>query len=317
MSKIVVLLGGKSPEREVSLVSGAEIAQQLRLNGHEVTELDPADMQYGHELILTIHNLQPDLVFIGLHGGDGENGILQAMLNGSNIRFTGSGFKASTIAMDKLLSKFVASQAGVPHPDYFVLNKPDYIKKLIGTYEEYHKGFAAGNQSQEVVVKPMDAGSSVGVHIVKDEKGWQQALEDAFNYSEKVLVEEYIEGRELTVTILDGMALPVVEIKPHNGFYDYPNKYTAGNTTYHAPAELNDSEAKKVQDFAVRIWQAMDCSGYARIDFRYNGRQFYFLEVNTLPGMTPLSLTPMAAKQVGISFGELLEKIICAIPLNI
>jgi D-alanine-D-alanine ligase len=314
MSKIAVLLGGTSPERQVSLVSGMEIAKQLRLNGHEVTEIDPADFSYGHELISAIHQTNPDLVFIGLHGGDGENGVLQAMLGSSGLRFTGSGFKASTVAMDKLLSKYIAAQAQVPYPDYYVLEKADFNRGLCGNYDEYSKGFASADSGPEIVVKPADAGSSVGVHIVKDEANWEAALEDAFRFSGRVLAEQYIEGRELTVTILDGVALPVVEIKPHNGFYDYPNKYTAGNTTYIAPAELNDSVAKKVQDFAVKIWQAMNCSGYARIDFRYNGRQFYFLEVNTLPGMTPLSLTPMAAKAVGISFGELLERIIGAIP---
>jgi D-alanine-D-alanine ligase len=314
MSKVAVLLGGTSPEREVSLVSGAEIAQQLRLNGHQVCEFDPADFAFGHELLAAIHQTQPDLVFLGLHGGDGENGVLQALLGSSGLRFTGSGFKASAVAMDKLLSKYIASQAEVPYPDYYVLEKSDFTRGLCGSYDEYRRGFAASGTGAEIVVKPAEAGSSVGVHIVKDEVSWQAALQDAFLYSNKVLVEQYIEGRELTVTVLDGVAMPVVEIKPHNGFYDYPNKYTAGNTTYVAPAELNDSEAKKVQDFAVKIWQAMNCSGYARIDFRYNSRQFYFLEVNTLPGMTPLSLTPMAAKAVGISFGELLERIIGAIP---
>jgi D-alanine-D-alanine ligase len=314
MLRIVVLLGGKSPEREVSLISGAAVAKQLRLNGHEVLELDPADYQYGYELLSAIINKHTDVVFIGLHGGDGENGVLQAMLQGSGIRYTGSGFKASAVAMDKLLSKFIAAQAEVPCPDYLILSKTNHINGLTGSYNECRRLFSASNPNPELVIKPADGGSSVGVHIVKNEAEWHQALEDAFKYSDKVMAEEYIEGRELTVTILDGTALPVVEIKPHNGFYDYPNKYTAGNTTYVAPAELDDKEADKVRDFALRIWQAMECSGYARIDFRYNGRQFYFLEVNTLPGMTPLSLTPMAAKAVGIGFGELLERIITAIP---
>lgn len=316
MSKIVVLLGGKSPEREVSLVSGAEIASQLRANGHMVTELDPADYSIGHEMIAAIHNYHPDLVFIGLHGGDGENGVLQAMLSGSGLPYTGSGFKASAVAMDKLLSKFIADSSEVPLPDYLMLNKSDYENDALTPYEIIRQSLTVRNHNREVVVKPLDAGSSVGVHIVADETDWDTALQDAFRFSERVMAEEYIAGRELTVTVLDGVALPVVEIIPHNGFYDYPNKYTAGNTTYQAPAELTDAEADRVKDYAVRIWQAMECSGYARIDFRYDGRQFYFLEVNTLPGMTPLSLTPMAAKAVGISFGDLLERIIRAIPLN-
>jgi D-alanine-D-alanine ligase len=316
MSKIVVLLGGKSPEREVSLVSGTEIASQLRANGHMVTELDPADYNLGHELISAIHNYLPDLVFIGLHGGEGENGVLQAMLSGSGLSYTGSGFKASAVAMDKLLSKFIADSSEVPLPDYLMLNKSEYENGALTPFEIIRQSLTVKNHNREVVVKPMDAGSSVGVHIVADETDWDTALQDAFRFSERVMAEEYIAGRELTVTVLDGEALPVVEIIPHNGFYDYPNKYTAGNTTYQAPAELTDAEADRVKDYAVRIWQAMECSGYARIDFRYDGRQFYFLEVNTLPGMTPLSLTPMAAKAVGISFGDLLERIIRAVPIN-
>jgi D-alanine-D-alanine ligase len=310
MLKIIVLLGGNSPERQVSLVSGAEIARQLRLNGHHVSELDPADFSAGHELIAAIYNHHPDLVFIGLHGGDGENGILQAMLEGSKIPFTGSGFKASAVAMDKLLSKFIAGQAGVPVPSFLMYNKTETNDNTKLTYDIIKSALSSTNSAKEIVIKPVDAGSSVGVHIVSGEDGFQNAITDAFKYSEKLMVEEYIAGRELTVTILDGTALPVVEIKPRNGFYDYPNKYTAGNTVYQAPAELAPDETQKVQHYAMKIWQAMECSGYGRIDFRYDGKEFYFLEVNTLPGMTPLSLTPMAAKAVGINFSELLDRII-------
>ncbi|MFO7659843.1 MAG: D-alanine--D-alanine ligase [Candidatus Cloacimonadaceae bacterium] len=310
MQKIVVLLGGKSPERKVSLVSGSEISKQLKLNGYQVIEMDPADYETGHELISAIDVRKPDLVFIGLHGGEGENGILQAMLAGSRIPFTGSDYKASAVAMDKLLSKIIAMQIEVPVPKHKILYKSDYQLNRLQSFDDYQKTLLKSGSAHELVVKPNDAGSSVGVHIVKAEKSWLKALADAFRYAEKVLVEEYIEGRELTVTILDKEALPVVEIKPHNGFYDYPNKYTSGNTDYIAPAELNQTEVNMVQDYAVRIWQAMECSGYGRIDFRYDGKTFYFLEVNTLPGMTPLSLTPMAAKAVGISFGDLLDRII-------
>jgi len=309
MLNIVVLLGGNSPERKVSLISGREITAQLKQNGHQVTQIDPADYPYSHEMIRAIHELSPDVVFIGLHGGEGENGVLQATLTASLIRFTGSSFKASAIAMDKLLSKFIADKATVPVPHYQIIQKKDYQNQGIPDYSFYHSKLTKSNHASEIVIKPVDAGSSVGVHIVQDESEWKIALVDAFQYSDKVMLEEFIEGRELTVTILDGIALPVVEIMPHEGFYDYPNKYTEGNTTYQAPADLTHLEATTVQEHALNIWQAMECSGYARIDFRYNGKVFYFLEVNTLPGMTPLSLTPMAAKAMGIDFGALLEKI--------
>ncbi len=309
MLSIVVLLGGNSSERDVSLTSGREISGQLKLNGHQITEIDPADYAFGHDMIKAIHDTKPDLVFIGLHGGEGENGVLQAMLSGSRIPYTGSHFKASAIAMDKLLSKFVAEQAQVKTPQYMVINKNDYANRKNPGYLDCLGLLIGGNSAPEVVVKPIDAGSSVGVHIVNDRTQWDNALSDALLYSDKVMIEEYIEGRELTVTVIDGEALPVVEIKPHDGFYDYPNKYTKGNTTYHAPAILTTQETATVQNQALKIWQVMECSGYARIDFRYNNKDFYFLEVNTLPGMTPLSLTPMSAKASGMDFGDLLEKI--------
>lgn len=316
MLKIVVLLGGKSPEREVSLVSGREISKQLVLNGYQVSELDPADYAFGHELIAAIQQIHPDLVFIGLHGGDGENGILQAMLDGNGIAYTGSGFKASAVAMDKLLSKYIARQAEVPVPAFLLLEKSNQQFLSTLTYDSLVIQLNQHSARQEVVIKPVDAGSSVGVHIVSSAAAFDQALQDAFLYSDKVMAEEYVVGRELTVTMLDGEVLPVVEIKPKNGFYDYPNKYTPGNTIYQAPAELNEAETKQVQNYARRIWKAMECAGYGRIDFRYDGTEFYFLEVNTLPGMTPLSLTPMAAKAVGIDFDELLDRIIGSVRLS-
>jgi D-alanine-D-alanine ligase len=217
------------------------------------------------------------------------------------------------VAMDKLLSKVVARQAGVPVPAFSVLGKADFLSKQAHTFNHYLQELDAAPATGRLVVKPVDAGSSVGVHIISGPEELDTALSDAFQYSHQVLVEEYIEGRELTVTVLDGVALPVVEIRPHQGFYDYPNKYSAGNTDYHAPADLTQEETAQIQDYALRIWQAMECSGYGRIDFRYNRKEFCFLEVNTLPGMTPLSLTPMAAKAVDISFGELLDRIIQAV----
>lgn len=311
MVRISVLLGGNSSERKVSLITGAEVAKQLRLNGYEVSELDPADFSDGHNLISAIKELKSDLVFIGLHGGDGENGVIQALLHSCDIPYTGSDFKSSAIAMDKLLSKYVARQVDVPVPAFFVAEN----KKISDyTFSTLNTILNSGSSSKAIVVKPVDSGSSVGVHIVDNEDDFKAALIDAFNHSDRVMIEQYIQGRELTVTVLDGIALPVVEIQPHKGFYDYPNKYSQGNTTYIAPAELNDNEAVTIQDYAIRIWRTMGCSGYGRIDFRYDNSVFYFLEVNTLPGMTPLSLTPMAAKAHGISFADLLDRIIAAVP---
>ncbi len=307
--KIVVLLGGNSPEREVSLNSGKMISRQLAESGHEVIEIDPADYAYQHDMLIELHQINPETVFIGLHGGDGENGRIQAILDAEKIRYTGSGFKASAMAMDKLVSKLIARESGIPVPRYFVMNKKS-MGAFGNLYQMVLQAIFANAEGGKLVVKPVDAGSSVGVNIVCSEKEFISAVHDALEFSNLAIAEEYIEGRELTVTILNGIPLPVVEIKPHQGWYNYFNKYKEGTTSYHVPADISSEEAAVIQEYALKIWQALDCAGYARIDFRSDGKDFFFLEVNTLPGMTSLSLTPMAAKAIGISFGELLEKII-------
>lgn len=306
MKRIVVLKGGFSPEREVSLVSGTEIAKELRLLGYNVHEIDPHDyvnsVSFVHEL--TKHN--PDIVFNGLHGGSGENGELQALLSLLNLPFTGSEFKACCITMDKYITKLIVAQEGIPVPKHILLRG--------NVLEDYSDPQDYASFTSElglpIIVKPNDAGSSVGISRVDDLHQIKNAVLDALKYSTSALLEEYIPGRELTVTVVDGKALPVVEIKPLSGWYDYNNKYTKGKTEYVAPARLDDSTAKLIQLYAERIWKAMDLSGYARIDFRYDDTKAFFLEVNTLPGMTPLSLTPMAAKAAGLSFGELLQSVI-------
>lgn len=306
MKNICVLKGGNSSEREVSLKSGSAIAAELRELGFHVSELDPADHPDLDELLAAIKVEHTDLVFIGLHGGLGENGKLQAALDLAGIPFTGSGFEACCVTMDKYLSKLVAQAEGIPTPAYIMMRED-----LICDYNtvEDLTGFVSA-LGMPVVVKPNDGGSSVGISIVKQIGDLKAAVRAAFNESRQVLVERFISGRELTVTVLDGQALPVVEIKPLQGWYDYSNKYTKGNTEYIAPAVLDPAVAQLVQLYATRLWKAFGLKGYARVDFRYDGEKAWFLEVNTLPGMTSLSLTPMAAKAAGISFAGLLEKII-------
>ncbi len=305
MYNIVVLKGGDSPEREVSLISGREIAQQLINDGHQVHELDPLDSDMS-QTIEKIKALETDIVFIGLHGGIGENGELQAALNLAGVPFTGSLHKACAITMDKYVSKLIAAGEGIPVPKCVHMRED-----LLHDYQD-SKDYSniIDLLGLPLVVKPNDAGSSVGISIVKTISELKPAVESAFQYSNSILIEEYIEGRELTVTILDGKALSVVEITPTDGWYDYHNKYTKGKTVYEAPAKLEEADTQLLKVYAERIWKATECQGYARIDFRFNGEKHYFLEVNTLPGMTPLSLTPMAAKAAGMSFGELLSSII-------
>lgn len=306
MEKIVVLKGGTSPEREVSLVSGSEIASALRNMGYIVQEIDPADYPKLSDLLTAIQNEQPLLVFNGLHGGSGENGELQAALSLAGIKFTGSGFKASCFSMDKYISKLIALAEGIPVPKYILMRED-----LLEDYQDVEDYSGFSNQlGLPIIVKPNDAGSSVGISRVECLEDLKPAVQKALQYSHSVLLEEYIPGRELTVTIIDSEAYPVVEIKPLEGWYDYTNKYTQGKTKYEAPAQIDDTVAKLLQLYALRLWKAFGLSGYARIDFRYDGLKPYFLEVNTLPGMTSLSLTPMAAKAEGMSFQELLQKII-------
>lgn len=306
MKRILVLKGGDSPEREVSLISGAEVAKALRESDYTVFEADPAEYENLSSLLLGIRAVKPDVVFNGLHGGSGENGELQAALQLAGIPFTGSGSKASTLAMDKYISKLIVAQEGIPIPKHILLRA-----NLLEDYQDpVDYSSIAETMGLPLIVKPNDAGSSVGIQLVMELDLLKDAVTEAFKYCRSVLLEEYIPGRELTVSILNGKALPVVEIRPKNGWYDYQNKYTKGNTEYLAPAPIEESLAQLVQMYAERSFWALSCSVYGRVDFRLNEDKAYFLEVNTLPGMTPLSLTPMAAKAAGLSFPDLLKQII-------
>ena len=305
MERITVLKGGDSPEREVSLVSGAAIANGLRGSGLEVTELDPADFSSLDKLIDRLKELGTGLIFLGLHGGSGENGQLQAALDLAGLRYTGSGFQACALTMDKYVAKLLAREEGVPVADWVLLRGDQ-----LGDYEDPRdlQGIV-DKLGLPLIVKPNAGGSSVGISKVETTDQLREATQQALKYSSSALLERFIPGRELTVTVLDGTALPVVEIKPLSGWYDYANKYKAGRSEYLAPAPIEEAVAQLIQMYAERLWQVFGLRGYARIDFRYDGDQPYFLEVNTLPGMTPLSLTPMAAKAVGISFADLVVKI--------
>ena len=306
MKNIVVLQGGNSPERDVSLTSAQAVATELRTLGYQVTELDPADYPNLGDMLIQLKQLGPDLIFNALHGGYGENGEIQALLDLNGFTFTGSAAKACVLTMDKYISKLVVREEGIPVPDS-VLMRYDMLADYNDPAD--YQGFI-DKLALPLIVKPVDAGSSVGISLVKDITGLKPAVVDAFRYCDRVLLEQYIPGRELTVTVLDGNALPVVEINPLDGWYDYQNKYNKGRTEYLVPAPLDTATTALLQLYAERIFKAVGCEAYARIDFRYDGIKAWFLEVNTLPGMTSLSLTPMAARAAGMSFGDLLTKII-------
>lgn len=298
MKKIIILSGGLSPEREVSIVSAQAVKQSLLELGYECQLYDPKEFSSISEMILDIKRQDLHIVFNALHGGDGENGNIQALLEMENIPFTGSGSLASKLAMDKYVSKLIAQDLAIPTAESILVTKgEDYSARI-------------KDISYPVIVKPNSGGSSVGISKVLSVDEVEGAVEEAFQFDNKVLIEDFIAGKELTVTVLGGEAFPVVEIRPIDGWYDYKNKYTSGKTEYICPAELSIAQVDIISNYAVEYYKRLDCKAYARVDFRFDGETFFFLEVNTLPGMTSLSLTPMSAKQAGLNFNSLLKSII-------
>ena len=324
---IAVLLGGTSEERRVSLASGRAIVEALRSRGHEVVPVDPAfgaipaDEEprfLGGEVGVTPPTLdelrrmgriavgpallelpavrEADLVFLGLHGGTGENGHIQAMLDVAGIRYTGSGMLGSALAFDKRVSKELLARAGVPTPAWVERDaRPER---------------AAAELGLPLVVKPAGGGSTVGLTVVREVDALPAAVKLAADYDPDVLLEAFIPGRELTVTVLEGEALPVVEIIPGNEIYDYESKYTPGKSEYVVPAELDPGEAEELQRLALRAYRVLRQGSVSRVDFRRRpDGTFWCLEANSLPGMTATSLVPKAAAAAGIGFPELCERI--------
>ena len=306
MQKVTVLKGGDSPEREISLISGAAVAKGLQEAGFEVQELDPAHYSNFAGLIAAMEKDPPAAVFLGLHGGSGENGQIQAALELAGFCHTGSGFAACALTMDKYVAKLMARQEGIPVADWMLFRgdlTEDYNdpSDLQGIQEKL---------GLPIMVKPNDGGSSVGISKVEELSQLKDAVKHALKFSNGALLERFIKGREFAVTVLDGKALPLVEIRPRDGWYDYQNKYNAGRTEYLVPAPVDEATTQLMQTYAERLWQVFGLQGYARVDFLYDEIQPWFLEVNTLPGMTPLSLTPMAARTVGIDFPKLMKTIV-------
>jgi D-alanine-D-alanine ligase len=245
-----------------------------------------------------------DIVFSALHGKWAEDGTIQSLLELRGIKYTGSKVLASALAMDKEMSKVIFRQSGVQTPDWFTVKNRSFEPTLISDQIKQEIGFPC-------IIKPNDQGSTVGLKFVKDKSNVDEGINVTKQYSHKALVEKYIPGREITVGILINEALPVLEIVPKSGLYDYESKYTIGMSEYIVPAKISEETAKKAQQQALTAFNSLGCEGYARVDFRLSdNNELYCLEVNTLPGMTPLSLVPKAAKAIGISFEELIKKII-------
>ena len=297
---VVVLMGGWSSEREVSLTSGRGVAEALRGRGwSNVTELDMDD-----QVARRLAELKPDVVFNALHGTPGEDGTVQGMMDLMGLKYTHSGLETSVIAIDKELTKMVL----VPHG----------IRMPAGKMVESESLFGEDPMARPYVLKPVNEGSSVGVAIVSADGNYGSPIgrdvEGPWHHFDELLAEPFIKGRELTVAVMGNEALAVTELKPVAGFYDYDAKYTDGLTVHVCPAEVPDEIAEAMMDMAAKAHRLLGCKGASRSDFRWDDEQgvagIYLLEVNTQPGMTPLSLVPEQAKLKGISYGELVERLI-------
>ncbi|MCM8796959.1 MAG: D-alanine--D-alanine ligase [Candidatus Omnitrophica bacterium] len=297
VGRIGVLMGGPSSEREISLKSGKAVQEALRGVGINVVGIDIKTDNVKENMRL-IQYYGINCAFIALHGKFGEDGTIQKILEDLEIPYTGSGVEASKLAMDKIASLRLFEEAGLAVPAYEILEKNSNWS-------------FSGNIKFPLVVKPATHGSSIGLSIIDKNSALAEALNLAFSFDDRVIIQEYIRGREMTVGILDGQALPVIEIVPKKRFFDYEAKYQSGMTEYIVPARLEDSIAKKIQESAINAHRLLGCSGCSRADIILNELNIPFiLEVNTIPGLTATSLLPKAAKAVGIEFVQLCLKLI-------
>ena len=341
--KIVVLAGGLSTERDVSFKTGEMVTKALRENGHQVILLD-VFMGYSDKeedltgifdraeavsvKVAAIPETAPDLekvkaqrkdqsdnffgpnvielcrmadiVFMALHGENGENGKIQAAFDLFGIRYTGTGYLGSALAMNKGMAKQLFLENGIPTPRGTSLKRGEDAAKIENCGIHF-----------PCVVKPCSGGSSIGVSIVHDKAEYEQALKEAFRWGNELVIEEYVKGREFSVGVIDFQALPIIEIAPVEGFYDYKNKYKAGSTVETCPAELSEQITKEMQGYAEKVAEVLGLNTYSRTDFLLDAEDHIFcLEANTLPGMTPTSLLPQEAKVTGVDFNQLCEKLI-------
>lgn len=340
---IIVLAGGLSTERDVSFKTGSMVSAALKENGHKVILLDvfmgysdreenldgifdraeeisvkvsdipevapdlakvkasrkdQSDCFFGPNVIRMCQ--MADIVFMALHGENGENGKLQAAFDLLGIRYTGSDYLSSAIAMNKGIAK-----------QFFVANHIPTPMGISMTKESRSDDPAQLNLKLPCVVKPCCGGSSIGVTIVHDQKEFSEALEEAFRWEDELIIEEYVQGREFSVGVIEGKALPVIEIAPIQGFYDYKNKYKAGSAVETCPAEIPEETSRLMQHYAEEVARVIGLDTYSRADFLLNENgEMFCLETNTLPGMTPTSLLPQEARQVGMDFNQLCEKLI-------
>lgn len=301
--KVLVLMGGESTEREVSLRSGQAVYKALSNKGYNVSTLD-----MNSKSAAEIKEIAPDVVFIALHGNRGEDGTVQGMLELMRIPYTGSGVACSAICMNKVFTKKLLSYEGIPTAPFTILKKWEYNNRRQVAEELIDK------LGLPVVIKASSQGSSIGTYIVKQAGQLLPAIDNAFRYDSEVIAEKYIEGMELTAAVIgnsEPQVLPVIEITAENEFYDYQAKYTPGKCAHIIPARISDETRTKVNQLAEQTYITMGCKGFARVDFMVDkcGNP-YVLEINTIPGMTEMSLVPDAARAANIPFEELVEMIV-------
>jgi D-alanine-D-alanine ligase len=298
-----VLKGGRSLERQVSLRSGAQVEDALARLGHEAIPID-----VGLDLIQRLRDAAPDTAFIAMHGRDGEDGTVQELLEILDIPYTGSGVLACVRAMDKVLAKHLMVERGIPTPDFYAFNETAFRElgaaEALGAIEE--------RLEFPIVVKPSSQGSALGIKFARTPADVPSALVAAFSYDSKVLLERYVDGRDLAVSILDGKPLPVVEAVPQGDeFYDFEARYEIGRTSFVCPAELPGDLTERTQELALRVYELLGCEAFARVDLMLDaGDELTVLEANPIPGLTETSLLPQAAEAAGIPFDEMVERLV-------
>jgi len=298
---IGVLAGGVSSERDISLKSGRAVAESLRGAGLRIAEIDIATDNLGAvKRILQKKGIE--LAFIALHGGFGEDGTIQRLLDEMGVIYTGSGPEASRLALDKIASRRLFEKSGLHTPKYKIIDNNRTSRDTLS--------LLGGDFPGPFVVKPAREGSSIGLSIVDSSRDFKKALSYAFKYGDKVIVEEYIEGREMTVAILADSALPPVEIKPKRRFFDFYAKYKKGLTCYVVPAGLSRPESSACREAALRAHRVLGCDSFSRVDIILSKGKPHVLEVNTIPGLTRMSLLPKAAHSAGLTFSDLCIKLL-------
>lgn len=303
MSRVAVLQGGRSLERQVSLRSGARVTDALENLGHDVVVID-----VGPDLVDRLRDVRPDVAFIALHGRDGEDGTVQELLELVGVPYTGSGISACIRSFDKVLAKHAFRDADIPTPDFFAFTETAF------------KALGAANALPEIeerldfpiVVKPAGQGSALGIKFADNAGAVPAALLAAFSYDDKVLLERFVHGPDLAISVLDGEALPIVEAVPVGERYDFEARYTVGQTEFVCPAELPDGVTERAQELAVRVWDVLGMRGMARVDVMLSEEtgELYVLEANAIPGLTDISLLPQAAEAAGISYDALIQRLL-------